>query len=80
MGTVLQSTCGQRSRTKTKELRDGLAEMGEEEVLLASSFHPLAAIKIAAATIAYEKGLDAKMKLLELLTCLDFVACCVLQI
>ena len=44
-----------KAARKTKELRDGLAEMGEEECPIASSFHPLAAIKIAAATIAYEK-------------------------
>ena len=39
---------------KMKELRDGLAEIGQEKCPIASSFHPLAAVKIAAATLAYE--------------------------
>jgi|EP00945_MAST-04E_sp_MAST-4E-sp1_P002115 hypothetical protein len=40
---------------RMKELRDGLADLGEEESPISSSFHPLAAIKIAAATLAFEK-------------------------
>lgn len=49
-----QVLCGCAAK-RTRDLRTGLANIGEEECPLASSFHPLAAIKIAAATLAYEK-------------------------
>lgn len=46
--------CGAPGK-RLKELRTGLDHAGTDDCPIASSFHPLAAIKIAAATLAYEK-------------------------